>query len=40
MSQFPGLEVPPEVIRAAAQGSEGAHEVIYRSCERTVYTLV
>ena len=40
MSQFQGITVSPEVIRAAAAGDEGAHEVIYRACERTVYTLV
>jgi RNA polymerase sigma-70 factor (ECF subfamily) len=40
MSQFQGIEVAPEVIRAAAAGEEAAHAAIYRACERTVYTLV
>jgi RNA polymerase sigma factor (sigma-70 family) len=40
MSQFQGIELPPEVIRAAAGGDPGAHDAIYRACGRAVYTLV
>jgi len=40
MSHFYGLQVPPEVIRAAADGDPAAHEAIYRACGRAVYTLV
>lgn len=40
MSQFYGLQVPPEVIRAAADGDPAAHEAIYRACGRAVYTLI
>jgi RNA polymerase sigma-70 factor (ECF subfamily) len=40
MSQFPGIQVSAEVIRAAAGGSAAAHEAIYRACGRPVYTLI
>jgi RNA polymerase sigma factor (sigma-70 family) len=40
MSQFPGIEVAPELIRAACAGDARAHEAIYRCCERQVYTLI
>ena len=40
MSHFPGIDVAPDVIRAACAGDARAHEAIYRSCERQVYTLI
>jgi len=40
MSQFQGIQVSPEVIRAAAGGDAAAHEAIYRACGRPVYTLI
>jgi len=40
MSQFPGIEVAPELIRAACAGDARAHEAIYRRCERQVYTRI
>lgn len=40
MSQFAGIQVSAEVIRAAAGGSVAAHEAIYRACGRPVYTLI
>jgi RNA polymerase sigma factor (sigma-70 family) len=40
MSQFPGIEVAPDLIRAACAGDARAHEAIYRRCERQVYTLI
>ena len=40
MSHFYGIELPSETIRAAAAGDRRAHEAIYRTYERPVYTLV
>lgn len=40
MSQFQGIQLSPEVIRAAAGGDAAAHEAIYRACSRPVYTLI
>jgi RNA polymerase sigma-70 factor (ECF subfamily) len=40
MSQFHGIDLPPETIRAAAGGAREAHEAIYRRYQRPVYTLI
>src|SRR5688572_3343021 len=40
MSQFHGIDLPPETIRAAAAGARDAHEAIYRQYQRPVYTLI
>jgi RNA polymerase sigma factor (sigma-70 family) len=40
MSQFHGIDLDPETIRAAAAGERRAHETIYRHYQRPVYTLV
>jgi RNA polymerase sigma-70 factor (ECF subfamily) len=40
MSHFLGIDVAPDVIRAASTGDVRAHEAIYRCCERQVYTLI
>jgi RNA polymerase sigma-70 factor (ECF subfamily) len=40
MSQFAGIDVPSEVIRAACGGDARAHETIYRSCRQPVHTLI
>jgi RNA polymerase sigma factor (sigma-70 family) len=40
MSQFHGIDLPPETIRAAAAGVRDAHEAIYRQYQRPVYTLI
>ncbi|HVF17701.1 MAG TPA: sigma-70 family RNA polymerase sigma factor [Steroidobacteraceae bacterium] len=40
MSQFHGIDLPPETIRAAAAGVREAHEMIYRQYQRPVYTLI
>jgi RNA polymerase sigma factor (sigma-70 family) len=40
MSQFHGIDLPPETIRAAAAGVRDAHETIYRQYQRPVYTLI
>lgn len=40
MSQFHGLHVPVEVIRAASAGDAQAHEAIFKACRRPVYTLI
>jgi len=40
MSQFQGIDVPLEVIRAARSGDARAHEAIYRTCQRPVYSLI
>ena len=40
MSQFHGLNVPEDVIRAASAGDARAHETIFRICRRPVYTLI
>jgi RNA polymerase sigma-70 factor (ECF subfamily) len=40
MSNFPGIDIAPDVIRAACAGDARAHEAIYRRCERQVYTLI
>lgn len=40
MSQFHAIDVPPEVIRAAAAGEAAAHEAIYRICSRPVYSII
>ncbi|HWK75147.1 MAG TPA: sigma-70 family RNA polymerase sigma factor [Povalibacter sp.] len=40
MSQFQGVQIPPEVISAAAAGDMAAHDAIYRACGRAVYTLI
>lgn len=40
MSQFHGIDLDPETIRAAASGDRRAHETIYRNYQRPVYTLI
>lgn len=40
MSQFHGIDLNPETIRAAAGGDRHAHEAIYRNYQRPVYTLI
>lgn len=40
MSQFQGIDVPLEVVRAARAGDARAYEAIYRCCQRPVYTLI
>src|SRR5688572_3885840 len=40
MSQFQGIDVPPDVIRAACAGDARAYEAIYRACQRPVYSLI
>lgn len=40
MSHFLGIDVAPDVIRAARAGDARAHEAIYRGCGRQVYTLI
>lgn len=40
MSHFVGIQVAPAVIRAACAGDRQAHEAIYRSCQRPLYTLI
>ena len=40
MSHFQGIEVPVEVVRAAQAGDARAHETIYRTCRRPIYTLI
>jgi RNA polymerase sigma-70 factor (ECF subfamily) len=40
MSQFMGIQVSPETIRAAVRGENAAHEAIYRECSRAVYSLI
>src|SRR5512138_1295436 len=40
MSQFHGLNVPEDVIRAASAGDAQAHEAIFRICRKPVYTLI
>jgi RNA polymerase sigma-70 factor (ECF subfamily) len=40
MSQFQGIDVPAEIIRAACAGDARAHETIYRTCQRPLYTLI
>ncbi|HEY6640599.1 RNA polymerase sigma factor [Povalibacter sp.] len=40
MTQFQGIPVSSETIRAAAAGDAGAHELIYRCCSRPVYSLI
>jgi RNA polymerase sigma factor (sigma-70 family) len=40
MTQFQGIQVSLETIRAAAAGDAGAHELIYRHCSRPVYSLI
>ena len=40
MSHFLGIDVAPELIRAARAGDARAHEAIYRCCERPLYTLI
>jgi RNA polymerase sigma-70 factor (ECF subfamily) len=40
MSQFHGIDLELETIRAAAAGDRCAHEAIYRLYQRPVYTLV
>ena len=40
MSQFHGIDLPPETIRAAIAGAREAHEAIYRQYQRPVYTLI
>jgi RNA polymerase sigma factor (sigma-70 family) len=40
MSQFHGIDLSPETIRAAAAGARDAHEAIYRQYQRPVYTLI
>jgi RNA polymerase sigma factor (sigma-70 family) len=40
MSHFQGIEIPVEVVRAAQAGDARAHETIYRTCRRPIYTLI
>jgi RNA polymerase sigma factor (sigma-70 family) len=40
MSHFLRIEVSSEVIGAAREGDAQAHEAIYRSCQRPLYTLI
>jgi RNA polymerase sigma factor (sigma-70 family) len=40
MSHFQGIDVSPDVIRAACAGDARAHEAIYRACQRPLYTLI
>ncbi len=40
MTQFQGIQISPETIRAAAAGDAAAHESIYRHCSRPVYSLI
>jgi RNA polymerase sigma factor (sigma-70 family) len=40
MSQFHGIDLDAETIRAAAAGERRAHETIYRQYQRPVYTLI
>jgi RNA polymerase sigma factor (sigma-70 family) len=40
MSQFQGIDISSEVIRAAGDGEARAFEAIYRACQRPVYTLI
>jgi len=40
MSQFQGIEISSDVIRAAGEGDARAFETIYRACQRPVYTLI
>jgi RNA polymerase sigma factor (sigma-70 family) len=40
MSQFQGIDVPSDVIRAACAGDARAYEAIYRACQRPVYSLI
>ncbi|HEU4484277.1 MAG TPA: RNA polymerase sigma factor [Povalibacter sp.] len=40
MSQFQGIQVSPDTIRAAVAGDAAAHEIIYRTCARPVYAVI
>jgi RNA polymerase sigma factor (sigma-70 family) len=40
MSQFQGIDISWDVIRAAGAGDPRAFEAIYRACQRPVYTLI
>ncbi|HEY5807955.1 MAG TPA: RNA polymerase sigma factor [Povalibacter sp.] len=40
MSQFQGIEVSSETIRAAVAGDAVAHEAIYRQCSRPIYSVI
>lgn len=40
MSQFHGLKVSEDVIRAASAGDARAHEAIFHACRKPVYTLI
>ena len=40
MSQFQGIDVPSDVLRAACAGDARAYEAIYRACQRPVYSLI
>jgi RNA polymerase sigma factor (sigma-70 family) len=40
MSHFQGIEVAADVIRAAREGDARAHEAIYLTCRRPIYTLI
>jgi RNA polymerase sigma factor (sigma-70 family) len=40
MSHFLRIEVSSEVVSAARDGDAQAHEAIYRSCQRPLYTLI
>ncbi len=40
MSNFQGIEVTAEVVRAARTGDARAHEAIYLICRRPIYTLI
>jgi RNA polymerase sigma factor (sigma-70 family) len=40
MSQFQGIDISSDVIRAAGEGEARAFEAIYRACQRPVYTLI
>lgn len=40
MSQFQGITVSPDTIRAAVAGDVLAHESIYRECSRPIYSVI
>jgi len=40
MSQFQGIQVSSDTIRAAADGDVLAHETIYRQCSRPIYSVI
>ncbi len=40
MSQFQGIQVSPDTIRAAVNGDAVAHAAIYRECSRPIYSVI